>query len=472
MYDEGKDSQLAEFCSDINGANILLVALYLIQTALGIAGSTPFAVAWICILMGYLLVERVAIFKGFERVTIMAFVIMVGVFWAALTLSSLTVKHTQVAFLALGIAFITISMGVKYAVYVLLYYIALLWWGTVLDLDHGPLKGDFKQAFKQFFVGAVALTSLLVICAVQRQHFVEKIRLAMDERDAARKSLEKLLDQKTYQLQFAAMENRRVFVKHEQHANLATMVSGLAHELGTPIGNAVLSSSNMRHWVDELKQNYLFDNPRADELGKRVTQGTEIIARNLERANTLVSTFKQVSLHQLGNSLVTMDIEACIKKCVMLLHPTIVEHGVDVQVNVRQAIEMKTYPFAVEQIVTNLITNAIKHGIDDRTDGRILITGSDSDDQNFVVIDVEDNGRGIPPASLSKIFEPFYTTKRGTGGTGMGLSIVQHLATSILDGRIDVATNDNGTKFTVTLPKRSPETVMNDETVETSPMNL
>jgi signal transduction histidine kinase len=123
-----------------------------------------------------------------------------------------------------------------------------------------------------------------------------------------------------------------------------------------------------------------------------------------------------------------------------------------------ETIEVDTYPGALAQVITNFVTNALLHAFPEDTRGEMLIVvrcvyanGLETDQ---IELRFSDNGIGIPQENLSRIFDPFYTTMRGRGGSGLGLNIIHNLVTGSLSGQISVESQLNvGTTFIVRFPR-------------------
>ena len=117
-----------------------------------------------------------------------------------------------------------------------------------------------------------------------------------------------------------------------------------------------------------------------------------------------------------------------------------------------------TYPGALGQVLTNLLTNAVTHAYGEGDAGRLSIRVSEPR-QDTVRIVFADDGKGIPPQNISKVFDPFFTTGRSSGSTGLGLHIVYNLVTSRLQGHINLYSKvGRGTRFTIDIPKAVAET--------------
>ena len=120
------------------------------------------------------------------------------------------------------------------------------------------------------------------------------------------------------------------------------------------------------------------------------------------------------------------------------------------------AIELDSHPGALGQVITNLVQNALIHGFCESGGGRMRLTAEIAA-ADRLLLRFSDDGAGVSSEGLPHIFEPFYTTRRGEGCTGLGLHIVYNLVTERLGGRIRVeSTPGQGTQFTLDLPLRAP----------------
>ena len=123
---------------------------------------------------------------------------------------------------------------------------------------------------------------------------------------------------------------------------------------------------------------------------------------------------------------------------------------------------MDSYPGPLGQVLTNLLTNALVHGFEGRSKGLIEITGGPGDDGE-VCLTIVDDGAGIPPGLLDRVFDPFVTSKLGRGGTGLGLHIVWNTVTVVLGGSISVdSAPGQGTRFRIILPVIAPSQLAAD----------
>lgn len=256
------------------------------------------------------------------------------------------------------------------------------------------------------------------------------------------------------QLQMAKDE----IVRSEKLAALGAIVAGLSHELNTPIGNSLMSASSLQHDAKNLA--------RGLEAGLRRSQLTgflddtvihcEILMRNLQKANDLISGFKQVAVDQTSSQRRHFKLAEVISDVALTLLPTFRSTPHKLSISISRDLELDSYPGPLSQIAINLVRNALLHAFEGKPLGHIVITGYESSHADLVELLFSDDGAGIPAEHLSKIFDPFFTTKLGQGGSGLGLNIVHSIVTDILGGSISVASSEAGTTFTVRLPRVAP----------------
>lgn len=250
-------------------------------------------------------------------------------------------------------------------------------------------------------------------------------------------------------------------VQSEKLASLGSLVSGIAHELNTPIGNAMMSSTAIadakRHFSRQLSHQVTRND--LNNFIEDVGEGAEIIERNMARAAELIGAFKQLAVDQESANRREFDLYSLVKEVNLSMRPTLQRTPYRLDVDVPEGLHFDSYPGALSQVLINLINNAVVHAFSERSQGCIQITARARPD-DWVSLSVKDDGCGIPLELQKHIFDPFYTTKLGQGGSGLGLHITFNLITGVLGGRIDVdSVEGQGSRFTVTLPKSAPRIV-------------
>jgi signal transduction histidine kinase len=193
-----------------------------------------------------------------------------------------------------------------------------------------------------------------------------------------------------------------------------------------------------------------------DALLVSAEQATSIAVRNLHRAADLVTSFKQVAVDQTSAQRRRFELAEVVDEMVASLRPSFARSAYKIEVEVPSGLVLDSYPGALGQVIGNLVNNAVLHGFEDRSWGTIRIGGERADDGS-IVMRVADDGHGVQPALLERIFDPFVTTKMGRGGTGLGLHIVYNAVTNVLGGSLTVASVvGEGTVFELRLPDAAP----------------
>lgn len=248
-------------------------------------------------------------------------------------------------------------------------------------------------------------------------------------------------------------------VEQEKLAALGSLVAGVAHELNTPIGNSLLMASTMlemnRQFLKQVQSNQL----RRSDLEKfceNTSVSSDLMMRNLTNAANLVSSFKQIAVDQTSDQRRTFDLLNFCEEVVLTLSNRIKREGHESQIKVEAGLELDSYPGSLGQVLSNLIINAMVHGLHEKQNGVIRITGRAYGASN-IMLTVEDNGQGIAKENLDRIFEPFFTTRLGKGGSGLGLHICYNMVSSVLGGSITVESEvGQGARFIIILPKVAP----------------
>ncbi|MDX1451226.1 MAG: ATP-binding protein [Oleiphilaceae bacterium] len=256
----------------------------------------------------------------------------------------------------------------------------------------------------------------------------------------------------------ALKETMEQLVQSEKLAALGSLVAGVAHELNTPIGNALMASSSLEDFTQRIEHAFKDGKMTRSSLEQFLEDArvaTGISSRNLERASELISSFKQVAVDQSSSQRRNFVLAELVHEILVTLHPQTKKRDITVEVDVPERIELDSFPGPLGQVLSNLVMNAVTHAYNNHQHGDIEICAKLDGEQ--LAIQVLDRGVGIPDDLQNKIFNPFYTTRLGQGGSGLGLHIVHNLVTDVLGGQIEVKSEmGEGSCFTITLPRVAP----------------
>jgi signal transduction histidine kinase len=262
------------------------------------------------------------------------------------------------------------------------------------------------------------------------------------------KLLEALLEKET-----------RERVEAEKMDALGTLVAGIAHEINTPIGICVTAASHLDRILDDLKKAFDASHITRSGMEDFLSDGTEtgrLLSSNLARSSALISSFKKVAVDSSSEEHRFFAVREYINDILATLSPRLKHTEVKITVDCPDNLEIDSYPGAFSQILSNLVINSLEHGFDKPAKGNIKIRFNLTGEN--LVWKYEDDGKGIPPDILPRVFEPFFTTSRATGGSGLGLHIVYNTVTALFSGHISLSSVlSQGVKFTITIPLKQKE---------------
>ncbi|GJE62253.1 sensor histidine kinase [Methylobacterium trifolii] len=246
-------------------------------------------------------------------------------------------------------------------------------------------------------------------------------------------------------------------VQSEKLASLGHLVAGVAHEINTPLGIALTTATTICGETGAFRARLSagpLSRSRLQHFVDRVDEGADLLYANLTRAADLVHGFKQVAVDRSSDEHRSFVLDVWLNELVASLQPLLRNGGHVIRQECPFGLTVETHPGALGQVVTNLISNAVIHAFEARCNGHIIIRVSHPSAE-YVRIEVADDGRGITPTDLQRVFDPFFTTARSSGSTGLGMHIVHNLVTVKLNGRIDVnSTVGRGTIVSVEIPIR------------------
>jgi signal transduction histidine kinase len=300
---------------------------------------------------------------------------------------------------------------------------------------------------------------------VFRQNAIAK-RKTEDELRASKEKAESALLELN-----AAQQN---LIDAERLAALGGLVAGVAHEVNNPIGISLTVASSFARRTEmfeaELRSDTRLRRSQLEEFVRTSRDAAQQLVANLHRAGELIHSFKQVAVDRSRADRREFSLGEATDQIIASLRPVLRKAPITLSVEVPEGLIIDSYPGAYGQILTNLFLNAINHGFADGRSGAITISARPRGNDEVEII-FADNGAGMTPDVQRQAFDPFFTTRRDEGGTGLGLHIVYNLVTQQLGGRMMLDSRlGQGSTFRIIMPRAvrsgSPNANPSDETLQ------
>jgi PAS domain S-box-containing protein len=266
-------------------------------------------------------------------------------------------------------------------------------------------------------------------------------------RDAAETALRNLRD------------TQASLIEAEKLAALGRLVAGVAHEVNNPVGISLTVASALERKTGLFAAEVARGDVRRSSLNEFIETSRDAssqLVANLNRAAELIASFKQVAADRNYSDQRSFDLADLTEQVVLSLRPGLRKHNLTLTVDCQPNLVMNSYPGPYGQVLTNLFLNAVAHAFPDGRPGAIHIEARESGRDNVEII-FADNGIGMSLDVRRRAFDPFFTTRRDQGGTGLGLHIVYSIVTNRLGGRLDLDSEPGGgTRIQMILPRTAP----------------
>ncbi|WP_454627223.1 PAS domain S-box protein [Bradyrhizobium cenepequi] len=278
----------------------------------------------------------------------------------------------------------------------------------------------------------------------ERKRSEHEMRKARDAAEAALRNLR---------------ETQNSLIEAEKLAALGRLVAGVAHEVNNPVGISLTVASALERkaaiFAAQVERGELRRSSLNDFLATTSDASSQLVA-NLNRAAELIQSFKQVAADRNYSDQRTFDLGDLTEQVVMSLRPGLRKHNLTLNIDCQPNLIMNSYPGPYGQVLTNLFLNSVAHAFPDGKPGEVDIQVRASGKDNVEII-FSDNGCGMSLDVRRRAFDPFFTTRRDQGGTGLGLHIVYSIVTTRLGGRLDLDSEPGGgTRIQMILPRVAP----------------
>ncbi|MFA6137561.1 MAG: ATP-binding protein [Sulfurimonas sp.] len=275
-------------------------------------------------------------------------------------------------------------------------------------------------------------------------------------------NLESRVESRTKELQdsLTMLKKTQVqLIESEKMAALGNLVSGVAHEVNTPLGNAITGGSIIERETKMLlkqMENGTLKKSIMEEKLHILSETSHLLLTSINHAANLIRSFKRISVDQSVEEKQDFNLNEYINEILLTFHNKLKKIPVTVKLEGDPNLVIKSYPGVYAQIISNFIQNSLLHGFNAGTRDATISISFNIEDQHLILT-YSDNGSGMDDTIKNIAFEPFTTTKRSHGGTGLGLSIVYNLVTQKLLGTIALNSEpQKGVMFILTLPLQIP----------------
>jgi signal transduction histidine kinase len=354
------------------------------------------------------------------------------------TLADISRKVLSIAVIFLGII---ITAGVLIALSIRLPLQQIM--AAMQAITSGDLNRSVQGTSASDEVGEMARA-----VEVFRENAIAK-RKTEDELRASKERAETALNELN-----AAQQN---LIDAERLAALGGLVAGVAHEVNNPIGISLTVASSFARRTEmfeaELRSETGLRRSQLEDFVRTSQDAAQQLVGNLQRAGELIQSFKQVAVDRSHAERRIFNLSEATDQIIASLRPALKKASITLSVEVPESLVIDGYPGAYGQILTNLFLNAANHAFPDRRFGAIAISAKPRGSDDVEII-FSDNGVGMTPDVQRQAFDPFFTTRRNEGGTGLGLHIVYNLVTQQLGGRMMLDSRlGQGTTFRIIMPR-------------------
>jgi PAS domain S-box-containing protein len=292
---------------------------------------------------------------------------------------------------------------------------------------------------------------------LHREHLEELVAARTAEMTAAMQRTDQINQELSNALNTLSLAQDEL-VRRDKLAALGALVAGVAHELNTPIGNSLVVATSFADRTRTLKD-AVANGLRRSELDRYLAdagEAGELLVRNLKRAATLVAGFKQIAVDHASSDRRAFSLSELLCDLAAPLRVAAKGARVSIELAVDPGLAMDSYPGPLSQVVTELFENCLAHAFPEGSGGTVRI-GAAMRPGGLVEVTVTDDGAGMAPEIQAHVYDPFFTTRLGTGRSGLGLHVAHNIVSNILGGRIELrSAPGEGASFTLLLPLGAP----------------
>ncbi len=341
--------------------------------------------------------------------------------------------------------------------------------GGIAGIDKIEL-GDFRRRDLNILMMFASQVSV----AIENALYFEQMKAAKEEAESLHAELEvfnaeleNIIEDRTYSLKVTnealgntietLKETQNQLVQAEKMASLGSLVAGISHEINTPVGISVTAASHIEEQLSELKSKLSNGKMKKSDLDHFIQaseSGLVLLRQNLDTASHLIKSFKLVAADQITDDVRDVYLKRYIDDIILTHKPQLKPQNITLLNRVDDSLHASTHPGSLAQVISNLILNSVIHAFpEDTFSAKNKTITIDSHIENSTLhLQYHDNGIGMEKHDLEKLFDPFFTTRRGKGSYGLGMSVSYNIINS-LGGDIQASSMPGeGLQISISIP--------------------
>ncbi len=235
------------------------------------------------------------------------------------------------------------------------------------------------------------------------------------------------------------LQNEQMLLQQSKLASMGEMIGNIAHQWRQPLAQIIAIFMNMKVTYDFDKFTQAYLNEKIDEANKL----TEYMSNTIDDFQNFFNPHSKKEVFR---------VEKACRDALFIVESSLSFHHVKVEFNVLDDLEILGHKNEYSQVILNILNNAKNILLEKRVKNP-LINIEIKEGDNFAIVKISDNGGGIPEEFLDKIFEPYFTTRHKTQGTGIGLYMSKNIIEKNMQGYLNVKNVDDGACFTIKVKK-------------------
>lgn len=354
-------------------------------------------------------------------------------------------------------------------------------WSTPIRAREGSILGTFALYFGEprgagdFHRAAVRASTQLAAIAIERARMdeaehqrIEQLADSHARIELLNRTLERRVEERTRDLDRRNHELARAFdelqraqgelLEARRIASLGRMVAGIAHELNTPLGNALVMATTLQARCEQFAQQAAGPLRRSDisSFTTDLIDASRLLVQAIESAASRVGSFKAVAAEQPQATRCNFAVADALRYVAHVFGPELRARKCALTLEAPESLTLDSYLGPLQQALAALVDNALVHGLKGVLSPALTLRAREREDGRIELV-VSDNGVGIAPEAIDKVFEPFFTTRLAEGSSGLGLHLAHNVVRGVLGGEIQLRSEPGtGTSVTLILPVCAP----------------